>query len=122
MNTTETLTLREKALLVSNRLEVLTLNQVGSFEKHMLLCVNSTVDYEINSSDRVKYRRILASLIRRGIRHCEMLDIIYRILFEWQCIEDACLSTLIDWDEEEGESKSLELENFRWLLETTNFG
>jgi hypothetical protein len=119
-------TTTDKIYFVCDRLQIINPSQCQnvSYQEHMTLAMNSLIRYEVGENQEQRYRDILTSFIKKGMRHCDFFRILYDILYEWKPIEDASIEEVLQWKYDEGNyysNFSQELECFIDIIETTKF-
>jgi hypothetical protein len=84
-------TMRHRIIAVCNRLQILTPNQCQetTYAEHMVMAIDSFCDFEVKPSKADYYEETLKKYGRNGIRHCDMFDILYRMLFENKHLDSA---------------------------------
>jgi hypothetical protein len=108
-NTPKMPSIKERILAVCYRLEIPT-NE--PYEKHMMSAFHSLLLLDEKFPNA--YSR-LAYSINKGIRHCDYFDILYRILIQDRCIDDA-INCIIDEYKEAANYESSEFYDFMYAV------
>ena len=122
----QSITYHEKIEAVCKRLQIITsmkCDDLGmSYERDMLMLIKLLVEHEICDADKKMYGRILTRFITLGMRHCDLFDIAYRIIFEYKCLDDACIDLLLERSADDLDGQCLELQSYRDIIDSTYFG